>query len=101
MYEKAWNLAIGIGIQNFPEGFAVSVPLYREGMSKWHAFLAGQASGMVEPIAGLLGYFMVSLVQVGWSTAGCAFHSPYILIHTCPVVRRHYSHTHWLSRLGQ
>jgi len=63
MFDKAWNLAIGIGIQNFPEGFAVSVPLYREGMSKYHAFLAGQASGMVEPIAGLLGYFLVSFVR--------------------------------------
>ena len=60
---QAWNLAIGIGIQNFPEGFAVSVPLYREGMSKRNAFLAGQASGMVEPIAGLLGYFLVSFVR--------------------------------------
>lgn len=63
MYEAAWNLAIGIGIQNFPEGFAVSVPLYREGMSKWNAFLAGQASGIVEPIAGLMGYFMVYTAQ--------------------------------------
>ena len=52
-------LAIGIGIQNFPEGAAVSVPLRREGMSKWRAFLYGQASGIVEPIAGVLGALAV------------------------------------------
>ena len=52
-------LAIGIGIQNFPEGTAVSVPLRREGMSRWKAFLYGQASGIVEPIAGVLGALAV------------------------------------------
>ncbi len=48
-------LAIGIGIQNFPEGLAVSAPLRREGLSRWKSFLMGQASGIVEPIAGVLG----------------------------------------------
>lgn len=48
-------LAIGIGIQNLPEGTAVSVPLHREGMSKKKAFGIGQFSGMVEPVAGVLG----------------------------------------------
>ena len=48
-------LAIGIGIQNFPEGTAVSVPLRREGMSRGKAFWYGQLSGIVEPIAGVLG----------------------------------------------
>ncbi len=48
-------LALGIGIQNFPEGAAVSVPLRREGFSRWKAFLYGQASGIVEPIAGVIG----------------------------------------------
>lgn len=48
-------LAIGIGIQNFPEGAAVSVPLRREGFSRIKSFLYGQASGIVEPIAGVLG----------------------------------------------
>ncbi|MCF8304238.1 MAG: ZIP family metal transporter [Bacteroidales bacterium] len=52
-------LAIGIGIQNFPEGTAVSMPLKREGMSKRKSFLMGQASGIVEPIAGVLGAFFV------------------------------------------
>ncbi|HHN94421.1 MAG TPA: ZIP family metal transporter [Anaerolineae bacterium] len=48
-------LAMGIGLQNFPEGAAVSVPLRREGMSVFRSFLYGQASGLVEPLAGVLG----------------------------------------------
>lgn len=48
-------LALGIGIQNFPEGAAVSVPLRREGMSVGKSFMIGQYSGIVEPIAGVLG----------------------------------------------
>jgi len=52
-------LAVGIGIQNFPEGTAVSIPLRREGMSKSKSFFLGQASGMVEPIAGVVGALFV------------------------------------------
>lgn len=52
-------LAIGIGLQNFPEGAAVSIPLRREGFSRTKAFLYGQASGIVEPIAGVLGAIAV------------------------------------------
>lgn len=52
-------LAMGIGLQNFPEGAAVSIPLRREGLSRRKAFLYGQASGIVEPIAGCLGAFAV------------------------------------------
>ncbi|WP_461209811.1 ZIP family metal transporter [Desulfocurvus sp. DL9XJH121] len=52
-------LALGIGIQNFPEGTAVSVPLRRDGMSRTKAFFYGQASGVVEPIAGVLGAMAV------------------------------------------
>ncbi len=52
-------LALGIGIQNFPEGTAVSMPLRREGMSKTKSFMYGQASGMVEPVAGVLGALFV------------------------------------------
>ncbi|KAI3365444.1 hypothetical protein L3Q82_010526 [Scortum barcoo] len=54
-FESARNLAIGIGIQNFPEGLAVSLPLRGSGVSTWTAFWYGQLSGMVEPLAGLLG----------------------------------------------
>jgi ZIP family zinc transporter len=56
-------LAIGIGLQNFPEGAAVSVPLRREGLSRMKSFLYGQASGLVEPIAGVLGASAVLLMR--------------------------------------
>jgi len=52
-------LAIGIGLQNFPEGTAVSMPLRREGMGKRKSFFFGQASGIVEPVAGVLGALFV------------------------------------------
>jgi ZIP family zinc transporter len=48
-------LALGIGLQNFPEGACVALPLLREGYSKKRSFFYGQASGMVEPLAGVLG----------------------------------------------
>ena len=56
-------LAIGIGIQNFPEGTAVSMPLRREGMGKGKSFFMGQASGIVEPIAGVIGAAFVLKMQ--------------------------------------
>jgi ZIP family zinc transporter len=59
----AMALAIGIGIQNFPEGAAVSVPLRREGLSRLKSFVYGQASGMVEPVAGVLGAALVVLMR--------------------------------------
>ena len=60
----AITIAIGIGLQNFPEGAAVSVPLRREGFSRKRSFLYGQASGMVEPIAGVIGALLVVYVEV-------------------------------------
>ncbi len=48
-------LALGIGIQNFPEGMAVAMPLRREGVSRFKSFWYGQLSGVVEPIAGVMG----------------------------------------------
>jgi ZIP family zinc transporter len=59
----AISVAIGIGLQNFPEGAAVSVPLRREGYSRGKSFLLGQASGMVEPFAGVLGALLVVYVE--------------------------------------
>ena len=52
---SAMVLALGIGIQNLPEGTAVAVPLRREGLSRLKSFWYGQLSGTVEPIAGVLG----------------------------------------------
>lgn len=59
----AMVLAVGIGLQNFPEGAAVSVPLRREGFSRLKAFNYGQLSGVVEPIAGVLGALLVISIQ--------------------------------------
>lgn len=56
-------LAIGIGIQNFPEGLAVSMPLRGEGLSRLKSFWYGQLSGVVEPIAGVLGAAAVLLIR--------------------------------------
>lgn len=59
----ALTLALGIGIQNFPEGVAVSMPLRADGMSRNKSFLYGQFSGMVEPIAAVIGAFAVSFIE--------------------------------------
>lgn len=56
----ALTLAIGIGIQNFPEGTAVSMPLRRMGMSRFKSFMYGQSSALVEPIAAVIGAVAVT-----------------------------------------
>lgn len=56
---RAITIAVGIGLQNFPEGAAVSLPLRREGYSRKKSFLLGQASGLVEPAAGVIGAWLV------------------------------------------
>ena len=61
---SAIMLAIGIGLQNFPEGSAVSIPLLREGMSRKKAFTFGQLSAIVEPIFGVIGAILVLKVQI-------------------------------------
>ncbi len=60
---SAVALAIGIGLQNFPEGTAVSMPIRREGHSPWKAFMYGQASAMVEPVAGVIGAALVLVAR--------------------------------------
>jgi ZIP family zinc transporter len=57
---SAGILALGIALQNLPEGAAVSLPLHRDGISRAKSFFIGQASGIVEPIAGVLGALLVS-----------------------------------------
>ena len=59
---SAIALAIGIAIQNFPEGAIISMPLKNEGMSKMKAFIYGFSSGVVEPIAALITIFLSSYV---------------------------------------
>jgi ZIP family zinc transporter len=60
---SAIALALGIGIQNFPEGMAISLPLRREGMSMGRSFWYGQLSGMVEPVAGVIGAAAVIVIS--------------------------------------
>lgn len=60
----AWTLALGIGLQNFPEGTAVSMPLRREGISRNKSFFIGQLSGIVEPIAGVIGAILVIKMRI-------------------------------------
>ncbi len=60
---SALMLAIGIGIQNFPEGAAVSLPLRREGYSRFKSFMIGQASALVEPIAAVIGAILVMYIR--------------------------------------
>jgi ZIP family zinc transporter len=62
-FAGAVALALGIGLQNFPEGAAVSIPLRRDGMSRGRAFWYGQLSGLVEPVAGVLGALLVFYIQ--------------------------------------
>ena len=57
-------LALGIGIQNFPEGTAVSVPLRREGYSRKKSFIIGSLSGIVEPISGVIGALLVLKIRL-------------------------------------
>ena len=59
----AMGLALGIGLQNFPEGSAVSLPLRREGMSRKKSFIIGALSGIVEPIAGVVGAILALKVR--------------------------------------
>lgn len=60
---SACLLALGIGLQNFPEGSAVSIPLLREGYSRRKAFLYGSLSAIVEPISGVMGALLVLKIR--------------------------------------
>jgi ZIP family zinc transporter len=62
-FAGAVALALGIGLQNFPEGAAVSIPLRRDGASRLKSFWYGQLSGIVEPVAGVLGAALVFFMQ--------------------------------------
>ena len=61
-YQAMIVLAVGIAIQNFPEGMIVSLPLKEEGISKWKAFGLGALSGVVEPLASLLALALTALI---------------------------------------
>jgi len=59
---SAFSVALGIGLQNFPEGAAISLPMRRDGMSTKKSFLLGQLSAMVEPLAAVLGAWLVTFI---------------------------------------
>ena len=61
---SAIALAIGIGLQNFPEGSAISLPLRREGYSRFKSFFYGQLSGLVEPISAIIGALLVLKIRL-------------------------------------
>lgn len=61
---SAYILALGIGIQNFPEGSAISLPLKREGVSSFKSFVIGSLSGIVEILAGIIGVILVMKVKM-------------------------------------
>ena len=61
-WTAALALGIGIGIQNFPEGAAISLPLKKEGISSRRAFCYGALSGIAEPIAGVLAVLIAEAV---------------------------------------
>ncbi len=63
-FMSAVMLAVGIGIQNFPEGTCVAMPLRREGVSRWKSFLIGQFSGVVEPAAGVIGVLFALRIRM-------------------------------------
>ncbi len=61
--QSALMLALGIGLQNFPEGMCVAMPLRRDGATQLKSFLIGQGSGIVEPVAGVLGVLFALTVR--------------------------------------
>lgn len=93
-------LAIGIGIQNFPEGTAVSMPLRREGMGKGKSFFIGQASGVVEPIAAIVGVIFVLNMQNILPYALCFAAGAMIFVvvkELVPESQRKYENTHLVT----
>ena len=78
----AMALAIGMGLQNFPEGAAISLPLRREGMSRGKAFVMGSLSGIVEPIFGILVVLVSSQITpfMPWMLAFAAGAMIYVVV---------------------
>lgn len=81
-YAAALALAIGIGIQNFPEGAAISLPLRQEGLPAGRAFVLGSLSGIVEPIFGLLTVLMAGFISpyMPWLLAFAAGAMMYVVV---------------------
>jgi ZIP family zinc transporter len=82
LYASAMALALGIGIQNFPEGAAISIPLRQEGMGAGRSFLAGSLSGAVEPVFGTITVFLAFLIApyMPWLLAFAAGAMMYVVV---------------------
>lgn len=82
LYAAAMALAIGIGIQNFPEGAAISLPLHQEGTSRPKAFLYGSLSGFVEPVFGVLTVLLAGTIApiMPWMLAFAAGAMMYVVV---------------------
>ena len=78
----AMALALGMGLQNFPEGMAVSLPLKREGCSNTRAFVYGSLSGIVEPMAGIVGVLLAVTISgiMPWILAFAAGAMIYVVV---------------------
>jgi ZIP family zinc transporter len=94
-------LALGIGIQNFPEGLAVSMPLRREKISRRKAFWYGQLSGMVEPMAGVLGAALVLIMRpiLPYALAFAAGAMIYVVVEELVPAAHEDGHSDW-STIG-
>lgn len=81
-YAAAFALAIGIGIQNFPEGAAISLPLRKEGMKPFKAFLCGSLSGIVEPVFGVITVLLAAYLNpvMPWLLAFAAGSMVYVVV---------------------
>ena len=81
-YAGAMALAMGIGIQNFPEGAAISLPLRQEGLPAWKSFLYGSISGVVEPLFGILTVLIAGSIQplMPWLLAFAAGSMMYVVV---------------------
>ena len=82
LYAAAMALALGIGIQNFPEGAAVSLPLQQEGLSRGRAFALGSLSGLTEPVFGILVVLFAAQIQpfMPWTLAFAAGSMMYVVV---------------------
>ena len=81
-YAGALALALGMGIQNFPEGAAISLPLRQEGFPRWKAFVCGGISGIVEPVFGILTVLAAGTLQpvMPWLLAFAAGAMMYVVV---------------------
>ena len=82
LYTGALALALGMGLQNFPEGAAISLPLRQEGLPAWKSFVYGSLSGVVEPVFGILAVLVAGSIQplLPWLLAFAAGAMLYVVV---------------------